>query len=103
MRKLSYSEAIREALCEEMRRNPAVFLMGEDVGIFGGVWGVSHGMYAEFGAERIRDTAISEIAIVGSGLGAAMVGMRPVVEIMFGDFLMCAGDQILTRLQRHGS
>jgi pyruvate dehydrogenase E1 component beta subunit len=100
MRTITYSEAIREALCEEMRREPAVFLMGEDVGVFGGVWGVSHDMLAEFGPERIRDTAISEINIIGSGLGAAMVGMRPVVEIMFGDFLMCAGDQIANQVAK---
>lgn len=97
MREITYSEAIREAMCEEMRQDPGVFLMGEDVGIFGGVWGVSQGMFEEFGPERVRDTAISEIAIVGSGLGAAMMGMRPVVEIMFGDFLMCAGDQIVNQ------
>lgn len=100
MRKISFSEAIREAMCEEMRRDPAVFLMGEDVGVFGGVWGVSHGMLAEFGPARVRDTAISEIAIVGNGLGAALVGMRPIVEIMFGDFMMCAGDQIANQVAK---
>jgi pyruvate/2-oxoglutarate/acetoin dehydrogenase E1 component len=100
MREISYSEAIREALSEEMRRDPGVYLMGEDVGTFGGVWGVSAGMLDEFGEERIRDTPISEIAIVGAGLGAAMMGMRPVVEIMFGDFLMCAGDQIVNQVAK---
>ena len=100
MREITYSEAIREAMCEEMRRDPGVFLMGEDVGVFGGVWGVSHDMYEEFGPERVRDTAISEIAIIGSGLGAAMMGMRPIVEIMFGDFLMCAGDQIVNQVAK---
>jgi acetoin:2,6-dichlorophenolindophenol oxidoreductase subunit beta len=100
MRELTYSEAIREAMSEEMRRDPNVFLMGEDVGIFGGVWGVSNNMLAEFGHQRIRDTAISEISIIGSGLGAAMVGMRPVVEIMFGDFIMCAGDQIANQVAK---
>lgn len=100
MREISYSEAVREALCEEMRRDAAVFLMGEDVGTFGGVWGVSHDMLAEFGEERVRDTPISEIAIIGAGLGAAMVGMRPVVEIMFGDFLMCAGDQLVNQVAK---
>ncbi len=97
MREISYSEAIREAMGEEMRRDPNVFLMGEDVAVFGGVWGVSEGMLAEFGAERVRDTPISEAAIIGAGLGAAMVGMRPIVEIMFGDFLLCAGDQIVNQ------
>lgn len=100
MREISYLEAIREALSEEMRRDPSVFLMGEDVGTFGGVWGVSGGMLAEFGAERVRDTPISEIAIIGAGLGAAMMGMRPVVEIMFGDFLMCAGDPIVNQVAK---
>ncbi len=100
MREISYSEAIREVLSKEMRRDPAVFLMGEDVGTFGGVWGVSAGMLDEFGPDRIRDTPISEIAIVGAGLGAAMMGMRPVVEIMFGDFLMCAGDQLANQVAK---
>ncbi len=100
MRKLSFSEAIREAMVEEMQRDPAVFLMGEDVGTFGGVWGVSHDMLAELGPERVRDTPISEAAIIGAGLGAAMMGMRPIVEIMFGDFLMCAGDQIANQVAK---
>lgn len=100
MREITYSEAIREAMSEEMRANPSVFLMGEDVGVFNGVWGVSAGMLEEFGHERIRDTAISEINIIGSGLGAALVGMRPIVEIMFGDFLMCAGDQLVNQVAK---
>lgn len=100
MRDITYREAIREAMVEEMRRDPAVFLMGEDVGTFGGVWGVSQGMLAEFGEERVRDTPISEIAIIGAGLGAALVGMRPIVEIMFGDFLMCAGDQLVNQVAK---
>lgn len=100
MREISYSEAIREAMSEEMRRDPRVFLIGEDVGTFGGVWGVSQGMLQEFGRERVRDSAISEIAIVGSALGAAMTGMRPIAEIMFGDFLMCAGDQIANQVAK---
>jgi len=100
MRQITYSEAIREAMAEEMRRDPAVFLMGEDVGTFGGVWGVSAGMLEEFGEARVRDTPISEIAIIGAGLGAALVGMRPIVEIMFGDFLMCAGDQVVNQVAK---
>lgn len=100
MREISYSEAIREAMCEEMRRDPYVFLMGEDVAVFGGVWGVSEGMLDEFGPERVRDTPISEAAIIGAGLGSAMKGMRPIVEIMFGDFLMCAGDQIVNQVAK---
>jgi len=100
MKQITYAEAIREAMCEEMRRDASVFLMGEDVGVFGGVWGVSAGMLQEFGEQRIRDTAISEIAIVGMGLGAALCGMRPIVEIMFADFLMCAGDQIVNQVAK---
>ena len=100
MRQMTYSEAIRETMVEEMRRDPAVFLMGEDVGTFGGVWGVSAGMLEEFGEDRVRDTPISEIAIIGAGLGAAMMGMRPIVEIMFGDFMMCAGDQIANQVAK---
>jgi acetoin:2,6-dichlorophenolindophenol oxidoreductase subunit beta len=100
MREMTYSEAINEAMREEMRRNPDVFLMGEDVGVFNGVWGVSAGMLDEFGEERVRDTPISETGIVGAGLGAAMMGMRPIVEIMFGDFLMCAGDQIVNQVAK---
>ncbi len=100
MREITFSEAIREAMSEAMRRDPNVFLMGEDVATFGGVWGVSAGMLEEFGPERIRDTPISEIAIIGSGLGAALVGMRPIVEIMFGDFLMCAGDQLVNQVAK---
>jgi len=100
MREISYSQAIREAMCEEMRKDSSIFLMGEDVGTFNGVWGVSAGMFDEFGEERVRDTPITEGAIIGSGLGAAMVGMRPIVEIMFGDFMMCAGDQIVNQVAK---
>jgi pyruvate dehydrogenase E1 component beta subunit len=100
MREISFSEAIREAMVEEMRRDPSVFLMGEDVGAFGGVWGVSADMLEEFGEARVLDTPISEIGIIGAGLGAAMSGMRPIVEIMFGDFLMCAGDQVVNQVAK---
>ena len=100
MREISYSEAIREAMCQAMRRDQRVYLMGEDVGTFGGVWGISQGMLQEFGEQRIRDTAISEAAIIGSALGSAMTGMRPIAEIMFGDFLMCAGDQLVNQVAK---
>ena len=100
MREMTYSEAIREAMSEEMRRDPETFLMGEDVAVFGGVWGVSDGMLAEFGEGRVRDTPISEAVIIGAGLGSAMMGMRPIVEIMFGDFLMCGGDQIVNQVAK---
>lgn len=96
-RRITFSDALREAIAEEMRRDPSVFLMGEDVGVFGGVFGVSAGLYEEFGEERVRDTPISEQAIVGAGLGTALVGMRPIVEIMFGDFVTVAMDQVVNQ------
>jgi pyruvate/2-oxoglutarate/acetoin dehydrogenase E1 component len=96
-RTITFSEALGEAMAEEMGRDPSVFLMGEDVGRFGGVFGVSAGLYEEFGEGRVRDTPISEQAIVGAGLGAALVGMRPIVEIMFADFATVAMDQIVNQ------
>ena len=82
---------------EEMQRDPNVFLIGEDVGTFGGVFGVSRRPGKTFGEDRVRDTPISEAAIVGAGLGAAMMGLRPIVEIMFGDFMTLAGDQLVNQ------
>jgi acetoin:2,6-dichlorophenolindophenol oxidoreductase subunit beta len=99
-RELTYAEAIREALAEEMQRDPAVFVIGEDVGAFGGVFGVTAGLHAQFGDARLLDTPISETAIIGAALGAAMMGMRPVAEIMFGDFLPVAGDQLVNQLAK---
>ncbi|MBI4553159.1 MAG: alpha-ketoacid dehydrogenase subunit beta [Candidatus Latescibacteria bacterium] len=96
-REITYAEAVREAIREEMRRDDHVFLMGEDVGAAGGVFKVTTGLYQEFGPERIRDTPISEAAIVGAGVGAAMTGMRPIVEVMFGDFITIAMDQIVNQ------
>ncbi|MCA9925922.1 MAG: alpha-ketoacid dehydrogenase subunit beta [Anaerolineales bacterium] len=96
-RNISFSEAINEAMAEEMRRDDAVFLMGEDVGLFGGVFGVSAGLFDEFGEKRVRDTPISETAIIGGGLGAALMGMRPIAEIMFADFVACAMDQVVNQ------
>jgi pyruvate dehydrogenase E1 component beta subunit len=96
-RELTFSEALREALGEEMSRDPAVFIIGEDVGLFGGVFGVTAGLYGEFGEDRVRDTPISEQAIIGAGLGAALVGMRPVAEIMFSDFVTVAMDQVVNQ------
>ncbi len=100
MRTITYSQAIYEAMCEEMARDPNVILIGEDVGTFGGVWGVSGDMVQRFGADRVRDTPISEAAIIGAGLGAAMSGLRPIVEIMFADFLPVAGDQIVNQVAK---
>jgi len=95
MRKITYKEALREALKEEMRRDPTVFLLGEDIGRFwGGAFKVTEGLAEEFGDERVRDTPISENAIIGTAVGAAITGMRPVAEIMFGDLTALAMDQI---------
>jgi 2-oxoisovalerate dehydrogenase E1 component len=93
-RKIRYWEAIRDALREEMLRDPAVFVMGEDVGLYGGAYGATRGLFEEFGAERVRDTPISEATIGGAAVGAAMAGMRPVAEIMYVDFTPLAMDQI---------
>ncbi len=95
MRKITYREALREALREEMRRDPRVFLLGEDIGRYwGGAFKVTDGLAEEFGDERVRDTPISESAIVGVAVGAAITEMRPVAEIMFGDLVALAMDQI---------
>ena len=93
MREIFYWQALNEALKEEMERDERVFLMGEDIGIYGGAYGVTRGLYNIFSSERVRDTAISESAIVGAGVGAALTGMRPVVEIMYVDFMPLAMDQ----------
>jgi pyruvate dehydrogenase E1 component beta subunit len=97
---ITYSQAIYETLREEMARDPNVILIGEDVGTFGGVWGVSGDLVKLFGADRVRDTPISETAIIGAALGAAMMGLRPIAEIMFGDFLPVAGDQLVNQLAK---
>ena len=95
MRKITYRDALREALREEMRRDPSVFLLGEDIGRYwGGAFKVTEGLAEEFGDERVRDTPISESAIIGTAVGAAITGMRPVAEIMFGDLTALAMDQI---------
>ena len=92
--KKTMRDSIRDAMAEEMRRDGSVFLMGEDIGPYGGTLKVTDGLWAEFGSERVIDTPISENAITGAGVGAAMMGMRPVVELMFGDFLLLAADQL---------
>jgi len=95
VRKITYRESLREALREEMQRDPRVFLLGEDIGRYwGGAFKVTEGLAQEFGDERVRDTPISESAIVGTAVGAAITGMRPVAEIMFGDLAALAMDQI---------
>jgi pyruvate/2-oxoglutarate/acetoin dehydrogenase E1 component len=95
LRTVTYREAVREAISEALRRDPRVFLMGEDVGRYGGCYAVTKGLLAEFGPERIRDTPLSESAFVGAGIGAAMAGMRPIVEIMTVNFSLLALDQIV--------
>lgn len=97
MREITFAEAIREAMTQEMRRDEDVFLIGEDIGVYGGAFGVTLGMIDEFGEERIRETPISEAAIVGASVGAASTGMRPVAEIMFSDFTAVAFDQIVNQ------
>ncbi len=92
---LTHLEAIRQGIGEEMERDSSVFLLGEDIGVYGGAFKVTEGMLEKFGAERVIDTPISESAIVGAAVGAALVGMRPVVEMQFMDFIACAFDQIV--------
>jgi pyruvate dehydrogenase E1 component beta subunit len=93
--KTTYREALRAALRDALRRDPRVFLMGEDVGRYGGTYAVSKGLLEEFGPERIRDTPLSEATFVGAGIGAAMAGMRPIVEVMTVNFSMLCLDQIV--------
>ncbi len=97
MREVTYAEAIKEAMSEEMRASDDIFLMGEDVGIYGGAFGVSYGMFEEFGEERVRDTPISEAAIIGAAAGAAVTGMRPIAEIQFSDFITIGMDQLVNQ------
>lgn len=96
-RELTFAEAIREALAEEMRRDPRVFIIGEDVAEAGTPFKVLSGLVEEFGKERVIDTPISEAGFSGIGVGAAMTGMRPVVDLMFGDFITLAMDQIVNQ------
>jgi pyruvate dehydrogenase E1 component beta subunit len=104
-RKLSYREAMREAMHDALTRDPRVFLMGEDVGRYGGTYAFSKGFLDEFGPERIRDTPLSELGFVGAGIGAALGGLRPIVEVMTVNFSLLALDQIVNSasLYRHMS
>ncbi len=97
MAKIKYSIAIRDALAEEMRRDPMVFVMGEDVARFGGVFGCTLDLPEEFGEARVRNTPISEAAFVGAGLGASITGARAVVELQYVDFILCAMDQLVNQ------
>ena len=94
---MTFAQAIRAALREEMVADPSVFLLGEDIGVYGGAFGVTDGLLAEFGPDRIRDTPISEAAIAGAAIGAALGGMRPVAEFQFFDFILLAMDQLINQ------
>jgi pyruvate dehydrogenase E1 component beta subunit len=100
MREITFAQAITEALDEEMSRDPRVFLLGEDVGVYGGILGQTTGLYGKYGPDRVRDTPISETAIIGAAVGAAATGMRPVPEIMFCDFLGVPMDEILNQVTK---
>lgn len=97
MKKMSYAEAIREAMSIRMREDPNVLLFGEDVGAFGGCFGVSAGMFDEFGEKRVRDTPISEGAIIGAAVGSGGHRLRPIAELMFCDFLTVGMDQLVNQ------
>lgn len=97
---INYARAINQALSEEMRRDPTVWMMGQDIGRMGGVFGVTRGLLDEFGPARVRDTTINETFIVGGAAGAAMAGTRPVVELQFADFLLVAGDEVFHKLAK---
>jgi len=97
MREITYAEAIREAMTQEMERDDRVFLIGEDIGKYGGAFQVSLGMLEQFGPERILDTPITELALTGAATGAALIGMRPIAEIMFMDFTTLASEQLVNQ------
>lgn len=97
VQQMTYAAAIRQVLQEEMRKDERIFLMGEDIGIYGGAFGVTRGLLEEFGEERVRDTPISEQAIAGCAIGAALSGMLPVAEFQFSDFMTLAMDQIVNQ------
>ncbi|WP_369030931.1 MULTISPECIES: alpha-ketoacid dehydrogenase subunit beta [Streptomyces] len=99
-RQITYREAVAEGIAREMRRDPAVVCLGEDIGEAGGVFKTTAGLFKEFGPERVWDTPISEQAIVGTAMGAAMTGMRPVAEIMFSDFLACCWDYLANEIPK---
>ena len=101
MPELTYREAVRDALSTAMRSDDDVFIMGEDIAEMGGSMGVTQGMLDEFGPERVRNAPISEMALVGAGIGAAMQGMRPVVEVMYEDFLTISMEQIVNQAAKH--
>ncbi len=97
MREITYLEAVREAMSQEMRENEEVFILGEDIGVYGGAFGVTRGMIEEFGPERVRNTPISESGIAGAAIGSALTGMRPILELQFSDFITIAMDQMVNQ------
>jgi acetoin:2,6-dichlorophenolindophenol oxidoreductase subunit beta len=97
MREITYLEAVREAMSIEMRKNKDVYILGEDIGVYGGAFGVTRGMIEEFGPERVRNTPISEAGIAGAAVGSALTGMRPILEIQFSDFITIALDQMVNQ------
>ena len=97
MRKMTFGEAIREGMRMKMKEDPNVFIMGEDVGAFGGCFGVTAGLFEEFGEKRVKDTPISEGAIIGGAVGAAATGLRPIAELMFMDFITVGADQLVNQ------
>src|SRR3989442_883805 len=101
MPELSYREAVRDAMSQAMRRDDDVFILGEDIAEMGGSMGVTQGMLDEFGPERVRNSPISEVALAGAAIGAAMQGMRPIAEIMYEDFLTIAAEQIINQAAKH--
>src|SRR5215204_4385174 len=101
MPELTYREAVRDTLATAMRQDSDVFIMGEDIAEMGGSMGVTHGLVDEFGPERVRNSPISEMAIVGAGIGAALQGMRPIVEIMYQDFTTLAMEQLVSQAAKH--
>jgi pyruvate dehydrogenase E1 component beta subunit len=97
MKEITYADALKEAMCEEMRKDERIILLGEDIGVYGGAFGVTRGMIEEFGPERIRDTPISELGITGCAVGAAMTGLLPILEIMFSDFITLSMEQLVNQ------
>lgn len=97
MREITYLEAVREAMSQEMRKNDDVYILGEDIGVYGGAFGVTRGMVEEFGPERVRNTPISEAGIAGAAVGSALTGMRPILELQFSDFITIALDQMVNQ------
>jgi len=97
VREITFLEAVREAMSQEMRQNQDVFILGEDIGVYGGAFGVTRGMIEEFGPERVRNTPISESAIAGAAIGSALTGMRPILELQFSDFITISMDQMVNQ------